>query len=33
MTSRAVRDVGDEMEFGLVESGLRYFNADSGAAL
>ena len=30
---RAVRDVGDEMEFGLVESGLRYFNADSGAAL
>ena len=30
---RAVRDVGDEMEFGLVESGLRYFHADSGAAL
>ena len=30
---RAARDVGDEMEFGLVESGLRYFHADSGAAL
>ena len=24
---RAVRDVGDEIEFGLVESGLRYFDA------
>ncbi|MBE2319668.1 ABC transporter ATP-binding protein [Solirubrobacter sp. CPCC 204708] len=30
---RAERDVGDEIEFGLVESGLRYFDADSGAAL
>jgi len=28
-----VRDVGDEMEFGLVESGLRYFSKESGAAL
>ena len=30
---RAARDVGDEIEFGLVDSGLRYFHADSGAAL
>lgn len=30
---RAVRDVGDEIEFGLVESGLRYFSSESGAAL
>src|SRR4051795_8457736 len=30
---RATRDVGDTMEFGLVPSGLRYFAADTGAAL
>ena len=30
---RATRDVGDEIEFGLVESGLRYFSTESGAAL
>jgi ABC-type sugar transport system ATPase subunit len=30
---RAVRDVGDEIEFGLVQSGLRYFSHDTGAAL
>jgi ABC-type sugar transport system ATPase subunit len=30
---RATRDVGDEIEFGLVPSGLRYFAPDSGAAL
>ena len=30
---RASRDVGEEMEFGLVESGLRYFAPDTGAAL
>ena len=30
---RATRDVGDEIEFGLVESGLRYFSQDTGAAL
>jgi ABC-type sugar transport system ATPase subunit len=30
---RATRDVGDELEFGLVESGLRYFDAETGAAL
>ena len=30
---RAMRDVGDEIEFGLVESGLRYFDAETGAAL
>jgi len=29
---RATRDVGETMEFGLVSSGLRYFDADSGAA-
>jgi len=30
---RATRDVGDELEFGVVPSGLRYFSADTGAAL
>jgi ABC-type sugar transport system ATPase subunit len=30
---RATRDVGDTIEFGLVPTGLRYFDADSGAAL
>jgi ABC-type sugar transport system ATPase subunit len=30
---RATRDVGDELEFGLVPSGLRYFDAESGAAI
>jgi len=30
---RATRDVGDEIEFGLVPSGLRYFAPDTGAAL
>jgi ABC-type sugar transport system ATPase subunit len=30
---RATRDVGETVEFGLIESGLRYFAADSGAAL
>jgi ABC-type sugar transport system ATPase subunit len=30
---RATRDVGEELEFGLVPSGLRYFDADTGAAL
>jgi ABC-type sugar transport system ATPase subunit len=30
---RATRDVGDELEFGLVPSGLRYFDAQTGAAL
>ena len=29
---RATRDVGEEIEFGLVESGLRYFDAETGAA-
>src|SRR3954454_10047511 len=30
---RATRDVGEELEFGLVESGLRYFDPQTGAAL
>jgi ABC-type sugar transport system ATPase subunit len=30
---RATRDVGDELEFGLVPSGLRYFDAKTGSAL
>jgi ABC-type sugar transport system ATPase subunit len=30
---RATRDVGDEIEFGLVPAGLRYFSPESGAAL
>src|SRR4051794_22488536 len=30
---RPTRDVGDELEFGLVPSGLRYFAPDTGAAL
>jgi ABC-type sugar transport system ATPase subunit len=30
---RSVRDVGDEIEFGLVPDGLRYFAPDTGAAL
>jgi ABC-type sugar transport system ATPase subunit len=30
---RATRDVGEEIEFGLVESGLRYFDPETGAAL
>ena len=30
---RATRDVGDELEFGLVPSGLRYFDAQTGAAI
>jgi ABC-type sugar transport system ATPase subunit len=30
---RASRDVGEELSFGLVESGLRYFDAATGAAL
>src|SRR3954451_17226245 len=30
---RATRDVGDELEFGLVPDGLRYFAPDTGAAL
>ena len=30
---RATRDVGDTLEFGLVPDGLRYFSADTGAAL
>jgi ABC-type sugar transport system ATPase subunit len=30
---RATRDVGEELEFGLVESGLRYFDPGTGAAL
>ncbi|HWK29132.1 MAG TPA: ATP-binding cassette domain-containing protein [Solirubrobacter sp.] len=29
---RATRDVGEEIEFGLVESGLRYFDRETGAA-
>jgi ABC-type sugar transport system ATPase subunit len=29
---RATRDVGQEIEFGLVESGLRHFDAETGAA-
>jgi ABC-type sugar transport system ATPase subunit len=29
---RATRDVGEEMEFGLVRSGLRHFDAETGAA-
>jgi ABC-type sugar transport system ATPase subunit len=29
---RATRDVGEEIGFGLVRSGLRYFDADTGAA-
>jgi ABC-type sugar transport system ATPase subunit len=30
---RATHDVGEELEFGLVESGLRYFDPETGAAL
>jgi ABC-type sugar transport system ATPase subunit len=30
---RATHGVGETIEFGLVESGLRYFDASSGAAL
>jgi len=30
---RATRDVGEELEFGLVESGLRYFDPATGAAV
>jgi ABC-type sugar transport system ATPase subunit len=30
---RATRDVGEPIEFGLVESGLRYFDTETGAAL
>ena len=30
---RATRDVGETIEFGLIEEGLRYFAADGGAAL
>jgi ABC-type sugar transport system ATPase subunit len=30
---RATRDVGETLEFGLVPSGLRYFDASSGVAL
>src|SRR3954466_11876957 len=30
---RAPRDVGETIEFGLVPTGLRYFDADTGAAL
>ena len=30
---RATRDVGDELEFGLVPAGLRYFSPDTGEAL
>src|SRR3954449_6901504 len=30
---RATRDVGETIEFGLVPAGLRYFDADTGAAL
>jgi len=30
---RATRDVGEEIEFGLVESGLRYFDPETGAAV
>jgi ABC-type sugar transport system ATPase subunit len=30
---RATRDVGETVEFGLIEAGLRYFDADGGAAL
>jgi ABC-type sugar transport system ATPase subunit len=30
---RATRDVGHEVEFGLVPSGLRFFDSDTGAAL
>src|SRR3954471_2841636 len=30
---RATRDVGGQIEFGLVESGLRYFDRESGAAV
>jgi len=30
---RATRDVGEELEFGLVESGLRYFDSETGAAI
>src|SRR3954453_12548559 len=29
---RATRDVGEEIEFGLVRSGLRFFDAETGAA-
>jgi ABC-type sugar transport system ATPase subunit len=30
---RSARDVGDELEFGFVPTGLRYFSPDNGAAL
>jgi hypothetical protein len=30
---RATRDVGEELEFGFVESGLRYFHRETGAAV
>src|SRR4051794_35002975 len=30
---RATRDVGEELEFGLVEFGLRYFDAETGRAV
>jgi ABC-type sugar transport system ATPase subunit len=30
---RATRDVGESIEFGLVESGLRYFDAETGTAV
>ena len=30
---RAARDVGDEVEFGLVAQGLRYFDPATGAAI
>ena len=30
---RATRDVGEELEFGLVPAGLRYFDGETGAAL
>jgi hypothetical protein len=29
---RATRDVGDPISFGLIESGLRYFDPETGAA-
>jgi ABC-type sugar transport system ATPase subunit len=30
---RSTRDVGEELEFGLIESGLRYFDRETGAAI
>jgi ABC-type sugar transport system ATPase subunit len=30
---RATRDVGEQIEFGLVESGLRYFDSETGTAI